>query len=78
MIFEPRIRATLRQHPDGLTLSEIAQHSGVPYRAVHRTVTKMPDVYIDRWTDTGKVTRHQAVWCVVVPPPNCPHPKETK
>lgn len=74
MTSEPRIRTTLRQHPDGLTLTEIAEHSGVPYRAVHRAVPKMPDVYIDRWRAPDGAYPYQAVWCVVEVPDDCPHP----
>lgn len=73
---EAAVRATLRQHSDGLTLTEIAQHSGVEYRKVHRAIAKMPDTYIDRWCEPEGPVRYQAVWCAVVPPPNCPHPKD--
>jgi hypothetical protein len=69
------IRATLRQNDDGLTLNQIAVKSGVAYRSVHRMVTKMPDVYIDRWQTPTGAYPYQAVWCVVVVPQNCPHPK---
>ena len=70
------IRATLRFNPDGLTLTEIAAQSGVPYRAVHRALPKMPDAYIDRWKAPAGAYPYQAVWCVVPVPDNCPHPKE--
>jgi hypothetical protein len=71
------VRNTLRFNPDGLTLNEIAQVSGVPYRSVHRAVAKMPDVYIDRWRAPTGAYPYQAVWCSVPVPDNCPHPKET-
>ena len=71
------VRNTLRFNPDGLTLNEIAQQSGIPYRSVHRAVAKMVDVYIDRWRAPTGAYPYQAVWCSVPVPDNCPHPKET-
>jgi len=70
------VRATLRFHPDGLTLLEIAHFAGVPYRAVHRAILKMPDTYIDRWQSPVGKHRYQAVWCVVPVPANCPRPNK--
>lgn len=70
------VRNTLRLHADGLTLNEIAHFAGVPYRYAHRAVTKMPDVYIDRWKPPRGACPHQAVWCAVPVPDNCPHPKD--
>ena len=65
------IREILRAS-DGLTVVQISQVSGVGLSRVYRTVNEMPDAYIDRWT---KVNNHiTAVWCVVIPPPNCPRP----
>ena len=68
------IRTTLRQHSDGLTLTEIAQHSNSPYRNIHRVIINMPDVYIDRWQLPISSSPYQAVWCIVEVPENCPHP----
>ena len=72
---EDAVRSTLRRHSDGLTLTEIAHHSGVEYRKVHRAVNKMPDAYIDRWQRPTGAHPYQAVWCAVVVPAHCPHPK---
>lgn len=75
----PKIRELLRQHPDGLTTTDIAAR--VPGVATARTarkaLTAMPDAYIDRWAKKPN-TRGQfmAVWCVVTPPPHCPYPTE--
>lgn len=74
----PIIRATLRKHSDGLTLSGIAEHSGVPYRSVHTAMSRMPDAYIDRWVSPKSSFRYQAVWCVVPVPENCPHPRKVQ
>ena len=69
------VRATLLKHGDGMTINEIAAASGVPYRSVHRAVHKMEDVYIDRWLAPTGAYPYQAVWCAVVMPQNCPHPR---
>lgn len=68
-----RTRELLRNNPDGLTarqLNEILNMDNMPH--MYRVLKSMPDAYIDRWQRTGK--RLSAVWCVVVPPPNCPKP----
>jgi hypothetical protein len=72
------VRATLLKNSDGMTINEIAAASGVPYRSVHRAVHKMEDVYIDRWLAPSGAYPYQAVWCAVVVPVNCPHPREKK
>lgn len=71
----PDIRALLHQHADGLTPNDINQFTGIPPDSVRQALANMPDVYIDRWE--GPVRgQYAAVWCAVVPPPNCPHPNE--
>jgi hypothetical protein len=68
-----KTREILRDNPDGLTarqLNEILDMDNMPH--MYRILKTMPDAYIDRWKRTGK--RLSAVWCVVVPPPNCPKP----
>jgi hypothetical protein len=74
----PSIRELLRQHPDGLTISAIQHTLCISKDAtVRRCLEVMPDAYIDRWTTTRN-SRGQflAVWCVVVPPENCPYPTD--
>lgn len=72
-----RIRQYLRseQYNDGLTVQQLAVLCDTYDRNVLDALTRMPDAYIDRWTKQrpGK-GRHAAVWCVVVPPANCPPP----
>ena len=75
----PAIRELLREHKDGLTAKQI--HHFLPYiykvATVKSSLTKMPDAYVDRWTITlGSRGQYEAVWCVVVPPANCPHPQD--
>lgn len=68
-----QVRALLRENPDGLTGSEIAARTGRSYDSVRRALERMPDAYRDRWE--GPVRgQFLAVWCVVVPPPDCPRP----
>jgi len=69
----PAIRALLREEPDGLTLAEMSQRLSIRIEVLRNCMTRMPDAYIDRW-QTSSVGPPAAVWCVVVPPPNCPHP----
>ena len=68
------IRMLLQQYHDGLTNSEIAERLGKNASHIRLALSKMPDVYIDRWTARRK--QWTAVWCVVVPPQNCPKPTE--
>ncbi len=70
-----KVREVLRAS-DGLTVAQIAELAGTDPTHAHRIVRKMSDTYIDRWQATGK--RLAAVWCVVVPPPDCPKPERKK
>ena len=68
------IRMLLQKYPDGLTATEIAERTEKHRNAIKRALMGMPDAYIDRWTSCKS---HWApVWCVIVPPENCPKPKE--
>jgi hypothetical protein len=70
------LRAILRSHPDGLTVRELADMTGRENGNVAKYLGFMPDTYIDRWEGPSKKYHGQyaAVWCIVVPPDNCPHP----
>ena len=71
-----RIRMLLQKYHDGLTLQDISSYLSMNYTNAGRSLLKMPDAYIDRWIP--KVGRGpgkwSAVWCVIVPPENCPMP----
>lgn len=71
------IRKLLKES-GGMTVAEIAKHSGYSSKEAARTaLLTMPDVYIDRWD--VRVKRWAAIWCVVDVPPHCPRPnKRTK
>jgi len=68
------IRMALQKYPDGLTNSEIAERLEKDASHIKRALLGMSDAYIDRWTTRRK--QWTAVWCVVVPPQNCPKPTE--
>ena len=70
----PQIRALLRAHPDGLSMEEIMVAVGRDKSNVRKVLQNMPDAYIDRWMPT-KREQYKAIWCVVVPPTDCPSPE---
>lgn len=74
---KPRIRKILRGADEGLTVRQVANLIGVDSNSVYSALKAMPDAYIDRWDlSDGRVkgSNWMAVWCVVTPPENCPHP----
>jgi hypothetical protein len=70
------LRELLRLHTDGLTVLELSNMAGTRTDATLASLKCMPDAYIDRW----KPARGQdaGVWCVVIPPENCPKPERNK
>jgi hypothetical protein len=50
--------------------------TGLDVDGINRSLKCMPDAYIDRWFATGRNRYYSAVWCVVVPPENCPKPNQ--
>lgn len=67
------VRAALRERPDGATINELVKVCGRTGAAIRRALLKMPDAYLDRWEPAN--TTFRTVWCVVVPPPDCPRPE---
>jgi hypothetical protein len=67
------VRKVLRESEDGLTAKQITEAVGVDKDPLSRILQTMPDAYIDRWSGPTR-GQFSAVWCVVVPPENCPHP----
>jgi hypothetical protein len=70
------VRVALRGIPDGMTLEEIADLLGRPKTNVRKVLKNMPDVYIDRW-EVAPRGQYKAVWCIVIPPSDCPKPERT-
>ena len=68
------IRALLRAHSDGMTLEQIVWAVKRDKANVKKNVRAMPDAYIDRW-EAAPRRQYAAVWCVVVPPDDCPRPE---
>lgn len=68
-----RLRALLREHHDGLSVPAMASMVSADVESVRRRLKEMPDAYIDRWQKSPG--NYVAIWCVVVPPPNCPRPE---
>lgn len=70
-----QVRVALRAAPDGMTVAEIVAAVGTDRAHTGRILKMMPDAYIDRWIVSEAGERWwQAVWCVIVPPENCPRP----
>jgi hypothetical protein len=69
------VRKVLRDSEDGLTVKQIMDLSQVHADSLSRILQTMPDAYIDRWSGPTK-GQYSAVWCVVVPPENCPQPSK--
>ena len=69
-----QIRALLRTHSDGMTLEQIVWAVKRDKANVKKNVRAMPDAYIDRWEAVPR-RQYAAVWCVVVPPEDCPKPE---
>ena len=74
---QTRIREALRANPDGMTVSELRAALGLRGKdgesSVRMAMAAMPDAYIDRWREAAYAD-WASVWCVVVPPADCPMP----
>ena len=69
-----QIRALLRASSDGMTVEQIVWAVKRDKANVKKTIRAMPDAYIDRW-EAAPRKQFAAVWCVVVPPEDCPRPE---
>ena len=72
---QKRIRDLLHKYPDGLTITQMQNMTGMLRSNVRTAVKAMPDVYVDRWAP-GNRGQLEKVWCAVVVPEDCPHPKD--
>ncbi len=79
MRLSSRIRELLRseKYTHGLTINALSVLTGARPKTVEGALERMPDAYVDHWTKerAGK-GRMSRVYCVVVPPPDCPHPNQ--
>jgi len=69
-----KLRAMLRNEEDGSTVAELALRLDARKVSIASALTRMPDTYVDRWTEAGQSRPYEAVWCIVTPPENCPKP----
>jgi hypothetical protein len=67
------VRVTLRGIPDGITLEDLSELLDRPKSNVRKVLKNMPDTYIDRW-EVAPRGQYKAVWCVCIPPTDCPRP----
>ena len=67
------VRKVLRESADGLMVRQIVDLTQIDKDPLSRILQTMPDAYIDRWSGPTR-GQYSAVWCVVIPPENCPHP----
>ena len=68
------LRSLLRAHPDGLDVGTMANNLEREPSNIRKRLSEMPDTYIDRWVrQNGNAP--MAIWCIVVPPENCPPPE---
>jgi hypothetical protein len=76
---QTRIRKLLRES-DGMTIAELCAALDTTKdkyqfkKGVSGCLQTMPDAYIDRWVPAHN-NLWAAVWCVVIPPENCPKPE---
>jgi hypothetical protein len=69
------IREMLKKHPYGLTRVELSEKLDIHISNIRTAIKAMPDVYVDRWI-MGSRKQYQKIYCVVVAPEDCPHPKD--
>ena len=67
-----QIRDALAQSPDGLTAKQLALMLGAEPSAISRSLSLMPDTYIDRWEKSR--SKYAGVHCLAFVPDDCPHP----
>ena len=68
------VRQLLRDNPDGVDVGTIANRVDREPSNIRKLLSTMPDAYIDRWVRQNG-NPPMAIWCVVVPPENCPKPE---
>jgi len=68
-----QIRDALAQSPDGMTARQLALMLDAEPSAINRSLTLMPDTYIDRWEKSR--SKYAAVHCLAFIPDDCPYPR---
>jgi hypothetical protein len=70
----PSLRTLLKANPDGLDVGTMANYLEREPSNIRKLLATMPDTYIDRWVRQNG-NPPMAIWCIVVPPENCPPPE---
>lgn len=70
--WEVLVRQVLRAESEGVTVTNLSKLLNGDSDSIRHVLGQMPDAYIDRWVYV--LGQYAAVWCVVVPPENCPKP----
>jgi len=73
----PAVRELLKNHPFGLSTSDIGTMLDIRQHTIYKVMAKMVDCYIDRWS-TPIRGQYVAVWCLADVPKNCPYPTSRK
>ena len=71
------LRTLLRDNPDGLDVGTMANNLEREPSNIRKLLAGMPDAYIDRWVRL-RGNPPLSIWCVVVPPENCPKPENQR
>lgn len=64
----------LDEHPDGLTVVEMSEMTGIKVQSLHNATKWMDDVYVDRWAPNDGGTHWVMVFCRMKKPPVPPRP----
>lgn len=69
------IKAALRANPDGMTVAELARHTGKDRDNIAKLMKKMGGVYIDRWQPVNRgPLPYSPVYVMVEVPEDAPMP----
>ena len=64
----------MRTEEDGITVNELAHRLAAKRSSIASALEDMPDTYIDRYTEAGQSMPYEAIWDIVIPPPDCSRP----
>jgi hypothetical protein len=57
-----------------MTVLDLAEQLDRRADSIYAALRNMPDSYIGSWTEAQRQAPAEAVWCLIVPPKNCPKP----
>lgn len=59
-----RVKALLREHPDGLTTMQLCELTGIAYTSIHNACHRVRGIYWDRWTVNDRGNAWVRVYCL--------------